>query len=407
MSFGYSVGDFLSLTQLAWKTVQNARKACGEHDELTREVTCLHFVLRRVEQEAMTPNSLFNGTRHDQNTTEELKTTIFGCHRILRILDDILEKYNALSDNARAGRRLWGKVRFGNGEMADLNELRTKMSTYTSGIAVFLNLLSMSSQGRIEQQMDQQGSELRQMRESLNWIAVSLSSGGEGSVLSTHAGDDKVVWKELRRELIEKGYSSSIITTHKSTIMDYIKELGDRGVLDEIAPLEEGTLSGDTESVPTGYSSASVSSSISNLPPEGGSKAMNDDQSDVYSEIRAIASHRRVGSFSVRIKGWDLPRSVCIDDELVYFQASTCYPCSLCDFRIASLHAAIRATNRAHIENSAAEEEIKLERNASYTVIEGGREVFLAFRYVGSKAPQDIATYLSRRLELDMTVNRG
>jgi hypothetical protein len=78
-----------------------------------------------------------------------------------------------------------------------------------------------------------------------------------------------------------------------------------------------------------------------------------------------------------------------------------------CDFRVTSLHAAIRVNNRAHIENSAAEGEIKLERNASYTVIEGEREAFFAFQYMGSKAPQHIAKYLSRRLELDITVMRG
>jgi hypothetical protein len=189
--------------------------------------------------------------------------------------------------------------------------------------------------------------------------------------------------------------------------MDFFKELGDRGVLDEIVPPEEGTPFMDAESVPRGFSSASVLSTISNFPPQGGSEATKDDQYEIYPEIGAIASHRPVDSFTVRIKGWELPRSVCIDDGLIYFQVSTCYPCSLCDFRVTSLHAAIRANNRAHIENSTAEGEIKLERNASYTVIEGDREAFFAFQYLGSKAPHHIAKYLSRRLELDITVMRG
>jgi hypothetical protein len=46
--------------------------------------------------------------------------------------------------------------------MTDLNEQRLKILTYTSGITLFLNLLSMSSQGRIEQHMDSQGSDLRE-----------------------------------------------------------------------------------------------------------------------------------------------------------------------------------------------------------------------------------------------------
>ncbi|KAF4636410.1 hypothetical protein G7Y89_g1674 [Cudoniella acicularis] len=353
MSFGYSVGDFIGLTQLVWKTVQNSRKACGEHGELTHEVKSLYLVLRRVEQEATKPNSLFNGMKDDDDTTKELKTAISGCHQILQILDQILEKYNALSDCARTGEKLWSKVRFGNGEMVDLDGLRAKMSTYMSGIVVFLNLLSMSSQGRVEQQMDRQGSELRQMRQSLNWITATLSSRSEGSVLSTHAGDDKAAWKELRRELIAEGYSSSIIMIHKNTIMDYVKELGDRGVLDEMVPLEEVP---DTESIPAEASSAAISSPISNLPPEAKPmNSINDNRSEAPPKTRPFASYRTLDSFSVRIDGWELPRWICSDDGSVYFEVSTCYPCSICESRITSLHTAIRKNNRSLIENSEVE----------------------------------------------------
>jgi hypothetical protein len=81
MSFGYSVGELLGLTQLAWKTVQNTRKACGEHDELTREGTSLHFVLRRVEQEAAKPDSVFNRT--NDGTNEELGILLKAVERFL------------------------------------------------------------------------------------------------------------------------------------------------------------------------------------------------------------------------------------------------------------------------------------------------------------------------------------
>jgi len=44
MAFGYFVSNFLSLAQLAGKGVQNARKACTTHEELTMEVVtgCTH-----------------------------------------------------------------------------------------------------------------------------------------------------------------------------------------------------------------------------------------------------------------------------------------------------------------------------------------------------------------------------
>ena len=72
MSFGYSIGDAVLLTQLAWKTVQNARKACGEHHEITQEVLSLHVVLRRLEHAVEKPETAFDGVRSGESDNEEL-----------------------------------------------------------------------------------------------------------------------------------------------------------------------------------------------------------------------------------------------------------------------------------------------------------------------------------------------
>lgn len=104
MSFGYSVGDALLLTQLAWKTVQNTRKACGEHDELTREVLSMHVVLHRFEQELEKPGNPMNEDQSGGTYKEELEVIIDGCEKVLKVLDQILTKYNALSETERSGR---------------------------------------------------------------------------------------------------------------------------------------------------------------------------------------------------------------------------------------------------------------------------------------------------------------
>ena len=87
MSFGYSIGDAILLTQLAWKTFQNAHKACGEYDELTQEVLSLHVVLRRLEQAVEKPKNLLNGVRSGDSDNEELQVIVNGCRRVLSILD--------------------------------------------------------------------------------------------------------------------------------------------------------------------------------------------------------------------------------------------------------------------------------------------------------------------------------
>lgn len=100
MSFGYSVSDAVLLAQLAWKTVQNSRKACGEHDELTREVLCLHVLLRRLEQEVTDPGSPINWP--NETYREELEVIVTGCKKVLNVLNIILQKYSALSEKERS-----------------------------------------------------------------------------------------------------------------------------------------------------------------------------------------------------------------------------------------------------------------------------------------------------------------
>lgn len=239
MSFGYSIGDAVLLTQLAWKTVQNARKACGEHDELTRETLSLHVVLRRVEQEVEEPENPVNDDKFRQTYKEELKVILDGCKMVLNVLDQVLTKYNALSEQERSGRKLWQKIRFGNGKMADLAEMRGKLTYYTSAMSLFLNMVSMGTMGRVERQLNDAGGELREIKDAVNSITAHLMSSSirhEGSVLTAYADDDRAVWKEFRRELVEDGFSSSVIRKHKILIKAYIEELGNRGLFDEKDP---------------------------------------------------------------------------------------------------------------------------------------------------------------------------
>ena len=233
MSFGYSVGDAVLLTQIAWKTLQNTRKACGEHDELTREVLSLHIVLQRLEQEYSKAESPLN--RSSDTYKEELQVIGRGCERVLGVLNTILKKYNRLSEEERSWRKLWQKIRFGNGQVADLQDLRSKIVTHTSAMSLFLNMVSLGSVGRIEQQMTDAGGDLQEIKLAIHGIAAHLISKGsnEGSVLTSYTNDDKSVWKEFRRELRREGFASANLKRNKALIVAYIKELGDRGLFDD------------------------------------------------------------------------------------------------------------------------------------------------------------------------------
>jgi hypothetical protein len=220
MSFGYSAGELLGFAQLSWKIVQNSRRACGEHHGLTCEVKSLHSALKRLEREASEAESAEASTT--PTDSKDLKKAIRGCVRVLKELDAILEKYSSLSERELSVKKLLSKVRFGNSEMQDLSQFRDKISTYLGIIMLHLNMST--------------GSEMRKMKVSIDGIATRLASGHEGSILTSYGDDDKSAWKELRRALRREGFEDVFVRENRNSIMDYVKELGDRGAFDEAGP---------------------------------------------------------------------------------------------------------------------------------------------------------------------------
>ncbi len=185
-NFGYSIGDAVQLGQLAWRTVDNAGKAYGERDESTHEVSGLCTALKRLEnQTEMTESRL---RRPDDTCREELEINVEGCKRILNKLAEILEKYNALSEKERSDRKLWQRMKFGNGKMGSLADLRSKITDILLVIYVTLAKHGMSRPvGNIEKQVNDSSADLKELKIPVNGITAQLTSQAkcEGS-LFTH-----------------------------------------------------------------------------------------------------------------------------------------------------------------------------------------------------------------------------
>ena len=107
--------------------------------------------------------------------------------------------------------------RFGNFRMTDLADIRSKLLFHASSIKFYLNMCTMGSVGRLEQQMKSARGVLKEIQLALHNMVKSsdIRSNPENSVLTTYSSDDKAVWKDLRRELIMERFSSSDIQKHK------------------------------------------------------------------------------------------------------------------------------------------------------------------------------------------------
>jgi Fungal N-terminal domain of STAND proteins len=231
MSFGFGVADVLTLVQLAYATFDGAKKACGEHDELTQEMSSLVTVLDQVQSEISDPESPINMARGHRR--KELENHVEGCLRHVRQMNAILTKFNALSNAERGSGPLWQKVRFGNGAVKDIAQIRIKISTYTTAITISLTLLSLGSRGEAERQLSRQRGQLRGITESINLLVAKMNSPAyEGSIWTKCTDDDVDFWRDFRRQLVKKGYKSRVIRNHQSLIQAYVRELESSGVFD-------------------------------------------------------------------------------------------------------------------------------------------------------------------------------
>jgi hypothetical protein len=87
--------------------------------------------------------------------------------------------------------------------------------------------------------MDSHSSELREIRQSVNWISSSMQAKiKEGSIWTSYADDDKAFWRIFGRELVKEGFSSAILRKHESIIKDYLTGLGSRGAFDDAIEVE-------------------------------------------------------------------------------------------------------------------------------------------------------------------------
>jgi hypothetical protein len=102
MSFGYSVGDVVVLTQLAWKTYKACKDAPTSFANLAQETQSLHAVLKETE-EVLTDSH----TKLTPAQQRRLKGVTDGCHGVLNDLDALLQKYDSLGTRSKMS---WDRI---------------------------------------------------------------------------------------------------------------------------------------------------------------------------------------------------------------------------------------------------------------------------------------------------------
>lgn len=128
MSFGFSVSDFVTLGQLAWKAYKSCKDAPQGFQDISQEVLSLSAVLREAEE-------TFSGQALSAGTQEGLKTVRDGCYSVLRDLQSLLDRYESLGTQSK---RTWDRVGWCSNDIA---ELRSRLISNTGLLTAFIRLV--------------------------------------------------------------------------------------------------------------------------------------------------------------------------------------------------------------------------------------------------------------------------
>jgi hypothetical protein len=169
-----------------------------------------------------------------------------------------LTKCDALGGDGQpsVGKKIWQRVRFGS-KIEELAAIRGKLIVYTSTISVLIDAMQLRAADRLEATTtrvedkveagftDMKG-EFEHIRKEIYTIAVQKrAEERKGTAmsslsLSTYAGDEKAVWQDFRRVLIQKGFRSRTLEIHREVLEAYMLRLDQSRLLDQNTVLAPG-----------------------------------------------------------------------------------------------------------------------------------------------------------------------
>ena len=125
MGFGYSVGDFVVIGQLAWRIYKVCKDAPESFKNIAQEVLSLHAVLKELEETYSDAN--FSAAQQSR-----LRIVGDGCRAVLEDLQGLVDRYNSLGTSTK---RTWDRLAWGS---EDIAELRSRLISNTGLLTTFI-----------------------------------------------------------------------------------------------------------------------------------------------------------------------------------------------------------------------------------------------------------------------------
>ena len=132
MSFGFGVGDILAISELAQKVYTAYKDAPDDYRNIADEVKSLHIIIEEAAQH-------FKSTTLSDEKKQGGKEVLEGCRNVLKDLDALIEKYNALASSNTS--QVFQRIKLG---MEDIVTLRARLTSHTTLLNSFIQRLDIT-----------------------------------------------------------------------------------------------------------------------------------------------------------------------------------------------------------------------------------------------------------------------
>ena len=129
VSFGYGVGDVVTIGKLAWTVYKACKGIPASFGHIAQEVLALEAVVRQFQE-------AFEGHTLSDTEQERLRHVVQGCENVLTDLQNLVKKYEGLGSNAKFS---FDRLKWATG-FAPLDELRTRLTSSTALLSAFAQL---------------------------------------------------------------------------------------------------------------------------------------------------------------------------------------------------------------------------------------------------------------------------
>jgi ankyrin repeat protein len=227
MSFGFGVGDFITVSGLALKLYNNFKDAPGELSEVGRQLQSFHIAVANLADQAKDESSPLNQIATAQRL--ELNALCENVRTTMTELEDLHQKHQGMKRISMSRFKLGVK---------NLAPIRGKLTTQILAVNTFVGGLNLAAGS---QNLATLGRMEPMLEKVYHLVNKQARGSGARSVLSANMDPDEnaAAWAMLKMELKTEGIPERYILENKDQIKEVIRNVMESNHLDGI---DDGTI---------------------------------------------------------------------------------------------------------------------------------------------------------------------